>query len=148
MRGLAPGAGPGADRAVQALPGLGTVAARRRRGRRHRRLRPQGAAALLPLPPAAAPLQRTRGRRVPEEPSIGAREGSSAALRITLVAALRQLPPRNRAVVVLRYLEDYSLEETAEAMGITVSAVKSLNSRSMARLRTILGPDRALLLQD
>ncbi|RAJ46242.1 RNA polymerase sigma-70 factor (sigma-E family) [Kitasatospora sp. SolWspMP-SS2h] len=84
----------------------------------------------------------------PEEPSIGAREGSSAALRITLVAALRQLPPRNRAVVVLRYLEDYSLEETAEAMGITVSAVKSLNSRSMARLRTILGPDRALLLQD
>ncbi len=50
--------------------------------------------------------------------------------------------------MVLRYLEDYSLEETAEAMGITVSAVKSLNSRSMARLRTILGPDRALLLQD
>ncbi|MGW4805264.1 SigE family RNA polymerase sigma factor [Kitasatospora sp. NPDC004272] len=84
----------------------------------------------------------------PEEPSIGAQEGSSAALRVTLIAALRQLPPRNRAAVVLRYLEDYSLEETAEAMGLTVSAVKSLNSRSMNRLRTILGPDRALLLQD
>ncbi|MFJ1792485.1 SigE family RNA polymerase sigma factor [Kitasatospora griseola] len=84
----------------------------------------------------------------PDEPMAGVREGSSAALRITLVAALRQLPPRNRAAVVLRYLEDYSLEETAEAMGITVSAVKSLNSRSMNRLRAILGPDRALLLQD
>ncbi|MFJ5926222.1 SigE family RNA polymerase sigma factor [Kitasatospora sp. NPDC092948] len=84
----------------------------------------------------------------PDEPVVGVREGSSAALRITLVAALRQLPPRNRAAVVLRYLEDYSLEETAEAMGITVSAVKSLNSRSMTRLRVILGPDRALLFQD
>ncbi|GGQ68867.1 SigE family RNA polymerase sigma factor [Kitasatospora griseola] len=84
----------------------------------------------------------------PDELVVGVQEGSAAALRITLVAALRQLPPRNRAAVVLRYLEDYSLEETAEAMGITVSAVKSLNSRSMTRLRAILGPDRALLLQD
>lgn len=84
----------------------------------------------------------------PEEPAIGAQEGSSAALRVTLIAALGQLPPRNRAAVVLRYLEDYSLEETAAAMGTTVSAVKSLNSRSLSRLRDILGHDRMLLLQD
>jgi RNA polymerase sigma-70 factor (sigma-E family) len=67
--------------------------------------------------------------------------GHDSDLRLTLVAALRQLPPRSRAVVVLRYLDDHSIEATAEALGISVAAVKSLNSRGLAQLRDLLGAD-------
>jgi len=66
-------------------------------------------------------------------------------LRLTLVSALRQLPPRNRAVVVLRYLEGHSNEEIARITGTTVAAVKSRNTRSLAQLRDLLGEDRDVL---
>ena len=69
-------------------------------------------------------------------------------LRLTLIAALRELPPRNRAVVVLRYFEDYSVEAVADLLGTTVPAIKSINTRSLRQLRTVLGTDGALLLQD
>ncbi|AUG76685.1 hypothetical protein CFP65_1811 [Kitasatospora sp. MMS16-BH015] len=74
--------------------------------------------------------------------------GTSPDLRLTLIAALRELPPRNRAVVVLRYLEDHSLEATAEILGCSVGAVKSLSNRSLTKLREILGEDRELLFHD
>lgn len=70
-----------------------------------------------------------------------------ADLRLTLVAALRQLPPRSRAVVVLRYLEDHSIDSVAELMGATPAAVKSLNTRGLARLRELLSRDQQHLLQ-
>ncbi|WP_441246409.1 SigE family RNA polymerase sigma factor [Kitasatospora sp. McL0602] len=66
-------------------------------------------------------------------------------LRLTLAAAVAQLPPRNRAVVVLHYLEDYSTEGVADLLGLSVGAVKSLNTRSLAKLREILAEDRELL---
>jgi RNA polymerase sigma-70 factor (sigma-E family) len=66
-------------------------------------------------------------------------------LRLTLVSALRQLPPRNRAVVVLRYLEGHSNEEIARITGSTVASVKSRNTRSLAQLRDLLGEDRDVL---
>lgn len=65
--------------------------------------------------------------------------GEDADLRITLMAALRRLPPRNRAVVVLRYLEDQSIESVADYLGTTPAAVKSLNTRGIAQLREHLG---------
>jgi RNA polymerase sigma-70 factor (sigma-E family) len=68
-------------------------------------------------------------------------------LRLTLVAALRQLPPRNRAVLVLRYLEDLSIEVVAEVLDMSPAAVKSLNTRSLARLREQLGEDRHILFE-
>ncbi|KJK59099.1 SigE family RNA polymerase sigma factor [Saccharothrix sp. ST-888] len=80
---------------------------------------------------------------LPESPAV---HGTGSELRLTLVAALAQLPPRNRAVVVLRYLEDHSTEAVAELLGISTSAVKSLNTRSLAKLRAILGNDRELFL--
>ncbi|WP_329582813.1 SigE family RNA polymerase sigma factor [Kitasatospora sp. NBC_01250] len=82
---------------------------------------------------------------IPDRPTGEHREGTE--LRLTLVAALRQLPPRGRAVVVLRYLEDYSIEAVAEALGTSVGAVKSLNTRSLARLRELLADDRELLFR-
>jgi RNA polymerase sigma-70 factor (sigma-E family) len=70
-----------------------------------------------------------------------------ADLRVTLVAALRQLPPRSRAVVVLRYLEDHSIESVAGLMDATPAAVKSLNARGLAQLRELLSGDQQHLLQ-
>ncbi|MDG4820863.1 SigE family RNA polymerase sigma factor [Asanoa sp. WMMD1127] len=49
--------------------------------------------------------------------------------------ALGRLPRRQRAVLVLRYFEDLSEQEIAEALGCSVGTVKSQASRAMAKLR-------------
>jgi RNA polymerase sigma-70 factor (sigma-E family) len=67
-------------------------------------------------------------------------------MRLALIAALRQVPPRSRAVVVLRHLEDHSIESVAQLMNISPAAVKSLNTRGLARLREVLDADRTLFL--
>nr|WP_220035809.1 SigE family RNA polymerase sigma factor [Modestobacter versicolor] len=52
--------------------------------------------------------------------------------------ALEELPPRMRAVVVLRWYEGLTEAETAEALGCSVGSVKSQASRGLARLRQLL----------
>jgi RNA polymerase sigma-70 factor (sigma-E family) len=58
--------------------------------------------------------------------------------RSVLVTALAQLPPRQRAVLVLRYFEDLSESETAAAMQCSVGTVKSTASRALGRLQSAL----------
>jgi RNA polymerase sigma-70 factor (sigma-E family) len=58
-----------------------------------------------------------------------------------LHAALLQLPERQRAAMALRYLEDLSEQQTADAMDTTVAAVKSLTQRATAALRGHLEGD-------
>lgn len=53
--------------------------------------------------------------------------------------AVRALPERQRAVVVLRYYEQLSERETAEVLGVTVGTVKSQASRALDTLRAHLG---------
>ena len=55
-----------------------------------------------------------------------------------LVAALRKLPPRQRQAVVLRYLEDLSTEQTAEAMGCSSGTVKRAAHDGLNSLRNQL----------
>jgi RNA polymerase sigma-70 factor (sigma-E family) len=62
------------------------------------------------------------------------------AARDELLTALQQLPPRQRAVVVLRYYEDLTEAQTAEALGCSVGTVKSQAARALTRLRTTTEP--------
>ncbi|MDP2773838.1 MAG: SigE family RNA polymerase sigma factor [Nocardioides sp.] len=69
----------------------------------------------------------------------GADESSVAAVRRDAVLdALRQLPPRQREALALRYYLDLSEAEIADAMGISRGAVKSHASRGSAALRDLL----------
>jgi RNA polymerase sigma factor (sigma-70 family) len=94
-------------------------------------------------------LSQRRLRRSGEMPvaNIGEMSAPSvdADLRMTLLAALRRLPPRSRAVVVLRYVEGHSIESVARLLDASPSAVKSLNTRGLAQLRQLLAADQDLL---
>jgi RNA polymerase sigma-70 factor, ECF subfamily len=56
-----------------------------------------------------------------------------------LIRALRELPARHRAAVVLRYFSDLDDSAIAGALGCSVSTVRSLISRALARLRVAEG---------
>ena len=66
-------------------------------------------------------------------------------LRLTMLDALGRLPARDRAIVILRYFEDLSVEQVAEALEVPVGVVKSQTRRSLAKLRELLGSDRMAL---
>ncbi|MCC9309992.1 SigE family RNA polymerase sigma factor [Kitasatospora sp. RB6PN24] len=68
------------------------------------------------------------------------REGDPA-LRVTLIRALRELPAQDRAVLVLRFWEDRSVEETAAVLRLSASGVRSRSSRALTRLREVLGAE-------
>jgi RNA polymerase sigma-70 factor (sigma-E family) len=65
--------------------------------------------------------------------------GEPAAIEVgRALQALEELPPRMRAVVVLRWYEGLTEAETADALGCSVGSVKSQASRGLARLRELL----------
>jgi RNA polymerase sigma-70 factor (sigma-E family) len=76
--------------------------------------------------------------------SAGPDNYASIDSRQALRAALSKLPPRQRAVVVLRYHQDLSEAQVAELLGVTVGTVKSQAAKALAALReqTALGPYR------
>jgi RNA polymerase sigma-70 factor (sigma-E family) len=61
--------------------------------------------------------------------------GPDSAQRLALMTYLNELPPRRRAVLVLRYFCDLSVEETAEAMSCSTGTVKSQTARALDTLR-------------
>jgi len=88
-------------------------------------------------------LRRPRGRRLEvlagdhaPEPVAPAPDGPED--RMALWPHIQDLPPRQRAVVVLRYYEDLSEAEIAAALGITAGTVKSQASKALTKLRTTM----------
>jgi RNA polymerase sigma-70 factor (sigma-E family) len=82
-------------------------------------------------------VDRNAPKPAPDEPS--AEHGAMALLeRTAVIAALRELPERQREALVLRYYGDLSEAQIAAAMGISRGAVKSHTARGMSALRTTL----------
>jgi len=73
--------------------------------------------------------------QVPELP----REQQAPELRIMVLDALATLPPKARAVVVLRYWADMSVEQVATLLGCSEGNVKSQAARGLDKLRPLLG---------
>ena len=74
---------------------------------------------------------------VPDRPVAG--PDAEVADRIVLAQALRLLSPGQRAVLVLRFFEDLSEQQTAELLGCSAGTVKSQTARGLAALRRRIG---------
>jgi RNA polymerase sigma factor (sigma-70 family) len=70
------------------------------------------------------------------------------AVQDAVWSELRSLPPRQRAALVLRFYEDLTEAQTAEAMGCSVGTVKSQVSAALAKLRDRADLSSALHFQD
>ncbi|MFE5211263.1 SigE family RNA polymerase sigma factor [Streptomyces sp. NPDC056600] len=87
-------------------------------------------------------LRRSSEQPVAVLPEEEAAEEGDGALRVTLVAALGKLQKRDRAVVVLRYWEDRSVQETSSMLGMSQSTVRNRSSRALAKLRKLIGEEQ------
>jgi RNA polymerase sigma-70 factor (sigma-E family) len=74
---------------------------------------------------------------VPEQPIDDI--ATTAATRSDMWSVVRTLPSVQRAVVVLRFYEDMTEAQTADALDISIGTVKSHTSRALATLRRVLG---------
>ena len=84
--------------------------------------------------------RRTRRENlVAELPDVSIHHDQDRLEDEPLWQALRALPPKQRAVIVLRYYDGLSEAEIAESLGVTKGTVKSQTSKAMASLRLRLG---------
>lgn len=83
--------------------------------------------------------RRRRENLVADLPEAPAAVGVDRLEHEPLWRALRDLPPRQRAVVVLRFYENLSEEEIARTLGVSRGTVKSQSSKAMAKLRAQAG---------
>jgi RNA polymerase sigma-70 factor (sigma-E family) len=80
---------------------------------------------------------------VPEQ----AATDSDPTLRVVLRNALAELPALDRAVLVLRFFDDCSVEQVAIELGCSAGAVRTRTSRALTRLRGVLGDDLTVLAE-
>jgi DNA-directed RNA polymerase specialized sigma24 family protein len=83
---------------------------------------------------ASPPWRELTTDQLPDRPAVGQDPDD----RVLLHRALGTLAPRQRAVIVLRYFEDLTEAQTAEALGIAVGTVKSQARDALRRLREVV----------
>jgi RNA polymerase sigma-70 factor, ECF subfamily len=83
-----------------------------------------------------------RDQNVPPNPE-GGEEHESAERRAALYRAVRELPADQRRVIEMRFAEDRSIAEIAQALGRSEGAVKQLQFRALGSLRTRLDDNDA-----
>jgi RNA polymerase sigma-70 factor (sigma-E family) len=76
---------------------------------------------------------------LPEVTDQGARVDDQVATRSALLDGLKEVPPRQRAVLVLRFLEGLDVAATAAALKCSEGTVKSQTARGLDALRGVLG---------
>jgi RNA polymerase sigma-70 factor (sigma-E family) len=87
---------------------------------------------------ARSSLRRRLVERRHDTPAPEGWDDPDAAGRLAVLHALRRLPQRQRAVLVLRYHLDLTEQQTAEALGIAQGTVKSQTHKALARLGELL----------
>lgn len=92
--------------------------------------------------------QRSSGEAPTENPPDPAVAAAAPELAIVLRSALAKLSPKARAVVVLRYWADLSVDDTAAVLGMSSSAVKTQSMRALEQLRVALGPAHGDLIHN
>jgi RNA polymerase sigma-70 factor (sigma-E family) len=91
-------------------------------------------------------LSHKRIRRNAEQPRLDLGDAAvptdaDVSTRVELFDALARLEPLDRAIVVLRYWNDRSVDETATAVGLSAGAVRTRASRALSRLRDSLADE-------
>lgn len=81
--------------------------------------------------------QRRPERLVADAPDRPSHASSDQDLRVVLLDALARLTPKQRSVLVLRYLEDRTEVQTAAVLGCSVNTVKSQARHALMRLREL-----------
>jgi len=84
--------------------------------------------------------ERPAGDVLPDVAEADPAESTDERLRVR--AALMTVPPRQRAVLFLRYFQSLSVDETAEVLGCRSGTVKSQTQHGLAKLRSVLGTDQ------
>ncbi|MCU1681601.1 MAG: rpoE [Amycolatopsis sp.] len=88
------------------------------------------------------PWRRERFTDEPPEPAQSSPGFDEQVVnRQDLLEGLRQVPPKQRAVLVLRYFEGLDVTGTAKALGCSEGNVKSQTARGLANLREVLGEE-------
>ena len=85
-----------------------------------------------------------RERPTEELPETAAAGGFTED-RLDLKRALATLPASQRAVLVLRFWEDQSVEQVADSLSMSTGTVKSQTSRALDKLRVLMGADAVLV---